>query len=694
MFRIISVLCFAFVLTLSGQSQDIGQLQKSLDTAKSPITKADILNELAPAVINNDPEEARKYSEEALQLSKSNGYKDGIAFALQNLANVHYYLDEYNEGLAKLDSAQAIFEETGNKKGLGYVANSRGEILTIMGDYGDALQALFEALSEFEAIQDKLSLSRVNINIGLIHYYQNNLDEALKYFNQSLVTADEVKTGDASLYIGRVYVDQHNYSEAQKFLQKALDIAMKYGDKYVESDCYFLLGTIDANYGETDLALARMQKCLVIKEELEDGQGIALACNKIGGLYLQKKDPVSAEKFYCLSRDIAQSIGVREELKDACLGLSNTYNYLKQFDSAYHYLNEHNRIYEELLSEEASKKLAQLEAALAAEKRETEIEAERKIESFIRQVILWSGIFIILVFAGLAYMMFTRYKMKKRANEQLAKYNAEILHQRDIIEEKNRDILASINYAKRIQDAILPAHEVMAKNLTDYFIFFRPKDIVSGDFYWAHMLAPGKVLYAAVDCTGHGVPGAFMSIVGFNGLNQAVKEFGISQPALILDKLNELVEDTFRSHEDANIKDGMDITLCLADRQHDGTTRLEFAAANNPLWIIRHGDSPVFEEIKADKQPIGSYLHRKPFTNHSIILRPGDSVYIFSDGYADQFGGDKGKKFKYAHLREILEGMYSMPMENQRGILEKSIDEWMHGEYEQIDDMCVIGIKA
>jgi serine phosphatase RsbU (regulator of sigma subunit) len=431
-----------------------------------------------------------------------------------------------------------------------------------------------------------------------------------------------------------------------------------------------------------------------IKEELEDNQGIALACIQIGNLYLSKKSPQEAKKYFHLSREIADQIGAKYEMKDANMGLSNTYSYLNLYDSAYYYLNEYNKVYQDLLSEEASKKLAELEASLASQRREEQIAAERKIEALTRNIMIISGIAIILILVGFSFMMFNRYKLKKKANDQLEKYNVEILKQKDIIEAKNRDIMDSIKYAKRIQEAILPSNEVLSNCLHDFFVFYRPKDIVSGDFYWAHPLGEKKILFAAVDCTGHGVPGAFVSIVGFNGLNSAVKEFGLTQPAKILDELNILVDETFITHGSSNIKDGMDINLCLLEYLPDGKARIEFAAANNPLWILRKTNPVTFEEVKADMQPIGAFFNRKPFTNHEITLNPGDCFYIFSDGYADQFGGDKGKKFKYKKFRDMLTDMNHLSMEEQRVVIQSEMEKWMTGEFEQVDDMCIIGVRV
>jgi serine phosphatase RsbU (regulator of sigma subunit) len=254
--------------------------------------------------------------------------------------------------------------------------------------------------------------------------------------------------------------------------------------------------------------------------------------------------------------------------------------------------------------------------------------------------------------------------------------------------EKNKDITDSIRYAKRIQEAILPTDRHVRRLLPDCFIFSKPKDIVSGDFYWIDKKG-SDVVFAAVDCTGHGVPGAFMSIVGHNILTQSLAESSVAVPGLILDKLNKGLSETLsQSYDEAKLRDGMDIALCTVNFK---TMELQYAGAYNPLFIIRNRE---FIEVKADSIAIGSYTDAgsPKYTTHKILLQKGDIIYIFSDGYADQFGGPDGKKFKINQFKHMLLTMNGMPLEDQKEMLEKSIEEW-RGMLQQVDDMLVIGVK-
>src|SRR6185312_4525219 len=315
-----------------------------------------------------------------------------------------------------------------------------------------------------------------------------------------------------------------------------------------------------------------------------------------------------------------------------------------------------------------------------------------------KQVILTIAIslvlLVVIVFSGL---LLSRFRVTQRQK-------AIIEHQKQLVEEKNKDILDSITYAKHLQDAILPPMQVIKKHLPEIFILYKPKDIVAGDFYWFEKaplnlpkgetmnnippLEGGEALFvAACDCTGHGVPGAMVSVVCSNALNRAVKEFKITEPGKILDKTRELVMETFEK-SDGDIKDGMDISLASLTPSERGI-KLQWAGAYNPLWYIQDGQ---MQEVKGDKQPIGKHVTQLPFSTHSLQLSKGDCLYLFTDGYADQFGGPKGKKFKYKQLQELITANVSKPLAAQKKLLDDTFENWRN-DMEQTDDVCIIGIR-
>ncbi len=379
------------------------------------------------------------------------------------------------------------------------------------------------------------------------------------------------------------------------------------------------------------------------------------------------------------------------------------------------------------------------------------------IYSFTIKPPFWQTIWFYIVCSLLILsfiIAFIKFRERKLVQEKIilenkvAERTSEVVAQKQVIEQKNIDIMDSINYAKRIQEALLPPDKFIKQFIHDSFILHKPKDIVSGDFYWIEK-DKNKILFSAVDCTGHGVPGAFMSIIGHNGLNRSLKEYGLIHPAEIMDKLNDIVAETLRQTENVDVKDGMDMALCVytpLNPPYMGENRgvLEFAGANNPLYLINpnrkewpkeaipfeekaHSPAPSQSahpqplpkggkkrdgnlsfgedlglprseayrggaEIKGNKQPIGAFDNRQNFSNHQFNIHKGDTIYIFSDGFADQFGGPKGKKFKYKQFKQLLMDIQEKTMKEQEDILAQTLEEWK-GDLEQLDDICIIGVR-
>jgi serine phosphatase RsbU (regulator of sigma subunit) len=281
------------------------------------------------------------------------------------------------------------------------------------------------------------------------------------------------------------------------------------------------------------------------------------------------------------------------------------------------------------------------------------------------------------------------------------KYQKEIEEQKKMVEEKNHEITDSINYAKRIQEAILPPAAFIEQHLPQSFILYKPKDIVAGDFYWMEVIEQNNsklILIAAADCTGHGVPGALVSVVCSNALNRAVNEFSLHYPGEILTKTRDLVLETFAKSE-SDVKDGMDISLVAIKYHSDELVEVTWSGANNPLWYTSTMDTEALEvtivelkEVKAHKQAIGKTENPTPFPNHTLKLKKGESIYLITDGFADQFGGEKGKKFKYKSLSDLLVKTNKLSMSEQKMELDKAFENWK-GSLEQVDDVTIIGIR-
>ena len=389
-----------------------------------------------------------------------------------------------------------------------------------------------------------------------------------------------------------------------------------------------------------------------------------------------------------------------------------SYKALDRKDDIIHVLEKLINLDKQEYNEKSVSAANEIEARYNLEKRELELTKEKQEREWAEEENRLTKesqrknfyIFIMIsVFLAISIVYFyVRYKNQRRDKNT-------ILEQKLVIETRSQEIKDSILYAKRLQSAIMPTVESIEEVFDTAFVLYTPKDIVAGDFYWMDQVED-TILIAAADCTGHGVPGAMVSVVCTNGLNSAVRQHGLKSPAAILDKTREIVMSQFAKSGD-NVKDGMDIALCAIE---NGI--LKFAGANNPLWIIRKlthatteqleykgnliGEGHILIEIKGDKQPIGLSDHQIRFKETQLTLFPGDLIYLFTDGYADQFGGfstdiirSGGKKFKYSRLKQLLLDNCTETLPNQRRILSNTFDKWK-GDLEQVDDVCFIGFRV
>jgi serine phosphatase RsbU (regulator of sigma subunit) len=336
---------------------------------------------------------------------------------------------------------------------------------------------------------------------------------------------------------------------------------------------------------------------------------------------------------------------------------------------------------------EMQKSFSELQTQYETEKKEKEIsllnERDKK-----RQVVIYSIIALSLLLGVLSFVLFNRFRLKKRTANELEVRNKEISQQKNIIEEKQKEITDSIHYAKRIQNTLLAHKDFVNKFIPENFILFKPKDIVSGDFYWAteHQ---NKFYLAVCDSTGHGVPGAFMSLLNIGFLSEAIKEKNITEPNEIFDYVRKRLIDSIGNEGQ---KDGMDaILICidLSNSDKNATRTIHYAAANNEPILMKENQ---IIELAKDKMPVGHGERTQNFSLHSLEYNSGDMLYLYTDGFADQFGGPKGKKFKYKALNHYLQSVSKMSMEEQHSQLDRLFDDWK-GSLEQVDDVCIIGIR-
>ncbi|MFT7611863.1 MAG: serine phosphatase RsbU (regulator of sigma subunit), partial [Parvicellaceae bacterium] len=461
------------------------------------------------------------------------------------------------------------------------------------------------------------------------------------------------------------------------------------GNKKGIARCLNNIGLIYSNQGDIPNALTYYHKSLTLLEEIGYKKGIATTLSNLGGLELQQGELTQAKSHAIRSMELAKELGFPNLIKRSARLLSKVTRKEGNFREALEMYELQILMRDSINNEETQKatirqqtkyefeKAQAIKDVATAKDLEVLVERERK-----QKIITYSATAgLVLVIAFLVFV-FNRLKVTRKQKSLIEEKKEELEKIHDELHEKNTEIVDSIAYAKRIQLAILPPHTMLDNHLRNGFVLFKPKDVVSGDFYWMEVVG-NKVIYAAADCTGHGVPGAMVSVVCNNALNRTVREFGITQPAQILNKTRELVIETFQRSEQ-DVKDGMDIAICSLEGN-----KLKYAGANNPLWIIRNG---AIIETKANKQPIGQFDNPEPYTTHNFDLEPGDSIYIFSDGYVDQFGGEKGKKFKSKAFKELLLSIQDKSMEEQNTIIDEVFETWK-GKFEQIDDVCIIGVR-
>ncbi len=697
---------------------------------------------------------AMKYYLKALKVKKELGDKQGMSNCYNNIGNVYENQSSYDKAIKYYLKSLKIDEELGDKQGMSKCYNNIGNVNYYQGSYDKAIEYFLKSLKIVEKLGNKKGMSDCYSNIGCVHDEQGSYDKAIEYFLKSFKIDEELgnKHGMSKCYnnIGIVYKEQGSndkvhpvkrdslFNRANEYYLKSLKIREELGDKNGIANCYNNIGIVCNEQGSYNKAIEYYLKALKIKEELGDKNGIAAIYNNIADLNITLADSSAlndnqrnnylnkAVEYGKKAIELSKEIEAMQRENFAANMLMKAYKKLGNNKKAMEYAEIYITTKDSMFNKEKTKALTEMQVKYEAEKKQLQIEKMEKQKLLDQKtievqqaqnrkqlIIIFSsiaGFIIVLVFSIIILRMF---RQKRRANILLAQQNEEIkqqkeeisaqrdlaANQRDLIIEQKKELTDSIHYAYRIQSAAIPSDEYISSILSDYFILYKPRDIVSGDFYWLGKYG-NKIVILAADCTGHGVPGAFMSMLGVAFLNEIVNKENITSPADILNKLREdIIKALKQKGKEGESKDGMDVAAITIDTE---TNKLEYSGANNPLYIVKSKKVKVesekideFEgltEIKANKQPVAIYIKMEPFINHEINLQKNDIIYIFSDGYADQFGGPKGKKFKYKPFKRLLLENINKPMKKQKEILNKTFEEWK-GELEQIDDVLVLGIK-
>jgi len=646
--------------------------------------------------------------------------------ALTHRGAINRIKGRFSHAMADFSEVLNYYRQTGNTRGEAATLNQIGAIYRLRGDYPTALDYYFKSLANYQKVNHQPGISSVLNNIGVVHLYQKLYDKALEYYNKSLAIEKNLKNdegiGTSYLNIGEVYRKKGDLQKAADYYLRALVYANRTNDLDAIGTIYNELAGINIDIGSLNDVLKYLE--LARKTFLTTSSPQRLAeCEINFGKYYQKVGNLGqATQHYSKALEIADSNNLLDIKSDAHHQLSQIFDKQGNIAAAYSHFKKHIATRDTLFNEENTRKSIQAEFFYKFEHQQEEqrIAQAKKdaeyAERLRREKAVKTSLIVIVSLGAIliGFILFYLHKIKLKngelnyhqkeileKNEELQQQQEEILAQRDeierknlileqsqqIIADKNERMISSIEYAKTIQSALLPKPEKLSELFTDHFVIFQPKDIVSGDFYWVSN--DERFTYAAVmDCTGHGVPGAFMSMIGNTLLNKIVIEWGVFLPSLVLEALNEQLREALKQKETGNIVlAGIDIAFITIDKQDK---KIYFSGAARPMLIIQNGDKQL---VKGSIRSTGGFqpANVKPFENITLELASPTYIYLFSDGYADQINVEK-KKFGLQRFIDIIFQSYTMPMAAQRNLLVQMIENHLHGT-DQLDDICVMGLR-
>ncbi len=691
---------------------------------------SDIYHELGK-VYNKlgDYENAVRSYLKAIEIRDENEDFENLAKSLNNLGAVEFNMGNFGLANEYYNRSIVIKRSIGDMKGAASTQSNIGNIYRVLGRHDKAIDAYQKSLQVFDSLDFKTGIISCLNNMAYIYEEQDSLNDALDLYFQGLDLAkkqnNEYEIARFLSNIGIIYSKKGAIKEALANLNEALTINKRINYKLGIAATNNNIGTVFHKLGSYNKANEFYMKALKVSEEIQSKFEIVNNLFAIGQNYRNMGDYEKSLIYLNLVLDKAQEINMAEYIRDSYKEISITMDSLNNFEEALKMHRMYKFYYDSLNDEKSKENIARIQTLYETEKKEQEIailSKDKKLkESEIQQqkLLIYSlGIGLILVFFFIL-MLLRLYSQKRKANRLLEKQKNEIQKQKDHISFIHSEITDSIHYAKRIQSAVIRNEESLLRYFPSTMVFFLPRDIVSGDFYYINRINKWDLICAA-DCTGHGVPGAFMSMMGIAFLSEIVNQENIINANHVLNELrskiiqalNQQGDDQTKTDRNKSIKDGMDIAFCAINKDNN---ELQFAGANNPMYLIRNSksgspkngsesvqsnDDFKLYEFKGDKMPIGVHaIEEESFTNHTIQLKEGDTVYLFSDGFADQFGGKTqeirnsgGKKFKYKAFRKFLLSIQSEKIPNRKSMLYSALNEWK-GELEQVDDICIVGYE-
>lgn len=710
------ILIIALFFISSSLFSQVDSLMRVYNNTKNDTTKARLLVYFSEYFAKTNVDTLKYFTKKAILICDKNlpnsnatekaNFKQIKATALNNLAFYYSQKGVFDSAIYYYNSSIIIFKEVNNQNLYAQALTNIGYNYSCKGDNKKALEYYYKALKIQDKINDINGITLTRNNIATIHFGLGEYDKALSEFLKCVELQEKTNNlGNAALYlanIGYVYSVKSDSANALLYYKKSLAIRKELNDKSGLYVLYNNMGLLYNNFKNYNEALKFAFLSLETATELGANEDISILKNNIGNYYKKLNNYSKAYDYIKQGYESAKQINKAQNMYVCLTNMVDVSEKIGKYKEALEYIKLAHALKDSLNNESLKKESYKKELDFDYSKKKAidslQVVANKKIteakfkQEKTQRYALYGGLFVLIC---VAVFIFNRLQITKKQNliienqkMEVELKNEEITHQKELVEEKQKEIIDSINYAKRIQQAVLTDDDVWSKVSKEHFILFKPKDIVSGDFYWAYNTPNNRSVFALADCTGHGVPGGFMSMLGNSFLNEIVVENKIFKADEILNKLRSKIINALEQKGGEQQKDGMDISLCVWNKL-DNT--LEFAGANNPLWLLRGSE---LQEYKADKMPIGTYLENEvPFTSTMIQLQKGDIVFLSTDGYADQFGGPKGKKYKYKPLIENLIRNSNLPMQEQKIALDNTFNQWKH-HHDQVDDVSVIGVKV
>lgn len=689
-FLMVSVLCSSVAL---GQQEkgviDSLKLVISSSVKDSNLVRNHLL--LSDALFDINIKASGASANKAHKISKQLSFQSGSAESLIQLGLIDYKQGKLHLALNHLKQAATLFTKLKNLDKLAQTHTEMGKIYASLGDMVKAIENHQQAIKYFTEVNNDKGVADSYSNLGQTHFLQKNYSTALRYYKKSkyIYQRDSIKSTLAELYnrISLVFRELDQLDKSLEYDYLALMTQEKLRDKRGIANSNYNIGKTSVLQGELKRATGYIGYAEKLFIELEDNLGLAKC------YLLNAKINISEQDYRKASTNLSKTIVIAQE-REAIKELSEAY-YLKSkisqqqndYKSAYMFLTEHSNLRDSLFSKEKTKQFSEMEVKYQSQSKDDLLDQAKQENQegntkFVVYVLLSAVVFILL--ALIIYVM-------KKQNKAIHDANLNIEKSSELMNIRNREIIDSISYAKKIQEAILPPQNILDNIFTDHFVSYLPKDIVSGDFYWAHKdTAANKVFWASADCTGHGVPGALMSVIGTVILNEIVIVRRQHSPEQILNSLSKYLKRYLNKNKNDISQDGIELSLCVLD--HDNKT-LEFSGANRNVLILRNGE---IIELKGTKRPIGfDPFNRETslFSKETIAYDKGDCIYTFSDGYTDQIGGVKKQKYRVGVLKQDLLEIHSLPMSKQKSAIETNQKKWMRGN-SQLDDILVFGVKV